>query len=535
LNNTTNIALNKLSDGIITTILEDSSGLENKSITRINTLNNKLGLASWGDGLFVLENSSFFKIKTNCIGFNTVSCIAHSNGKMWFGSGILGAVKTRKGTRGVSNFDGSSWQTFTVKNSPMISDNVLTLSVDDNDRIWMGSFYIPVPNEYGWERGVNVFNQQSNIWDWINGGGIARWDESQEAYSLMVSSPALISDAVSYIYHDSQNRMFVCCYNGGVLVMDSLYQKISSFQLPSSAYQRIILVAESNSAYFFGTANDYGLSYWTDKDQLPDSELDFWHTPPPLDLNNCWVYGVVSFMNDFGENEVWIAASNGVYSFDGTHWFKYDVDIKRRIYRNSAWETDINGLYYFNEDRLFGSVHTSPTAIFLDPFRRIWLGSVDNGFSMYDPSTERFTNYNITNSPLISNYVVSFGYDPVSGSLYIGTPDGLNSFQIGIEQPPQVSLKKVIVFPNPFKPDQDQQVTLQNTSSTGTFPPGKNICRIYDLSGDLVTEVKQNLFYSFTWDGRNSNGKKCSTGVYFYVIVTADGDTARGKIALIRG
>ncbi len=536
LNNESNTALNILSaDGHLTKIPEGTLGLNNKAVTKIKNLNGKMSLSSWGDGLFFDATPNWFNVITNSIGFNTVSCITHSKGKTWFGSGNLGIGKTKKGTRGISSFDGNTWQTFTVKNSPLISDNILSLAVDDKDRLWMAAYYTPTNNTYGWGNGLNIYDPSNNSWDWMDTYGLYHYIDPVITYRQISTTPAMLSQTLTYVYHDSDNRMFVCCYNGGIIVLDSLYQKITSFQIPNSARQGVILVAESESAYFFGTANDHGVSYWSNMDLLPSaSNNNYWHNPQSTDLNNCWVYGIVSFTNDFGENETWIAASNGIYSYNGTNWFKYDVDVKRRIFRNGTWETDLNGLYYYDEERLFGSVHTNPTAIYLDPFRRIWLGSRDNGFSMYDPSTERFTNYNISNSPLISNYVLSLGYDPSQGSLYIGTPDGLNTFQIGFENPPQVSLKKVRAYPNPFKPDRDQVVTIENTaSSSGVFPT--SFCRIYDLSGDLVLELKQNRYLPFTWNGLNSSGKKCSSGVYYYVISVKDGDTVRGKIALIRG
>lgn len=533
-NNPTDTVLNRLGlDGTITAILDGTSGLYSKEITRIKNVNDQLLISSWGDGIFVNQATTWFNVKSNCIGFNSVTCITRSNDRMWFGSGVLGDSKSRKGTRGVSSFDGDSWQTYTVKNSPMISDNVRTIAVDDDDRIWMGSFYIYIPNPYGWDRGLNIYNPATNSWNRMDMQGLFQYNEANDTYDY-VSNTSLLSNAVSYIYHDLENRMLVCCYNGGVQVMDSLFQRISSFQIPGSSTQGIVLAAESEELYFFGTANDTGLFYLNNKENLLNPENIEWQSVPSSGLNNCWVYGIVSFTNDFGENEVWIAASNGVYSYNGTNWYKYATDIKRRIFHNGAWFTDVNGLYYEKEERLFGAVNTSPTTIYLDPFRRIWIGSEDNGFSMYDPSTERFTNYSTANTPLISNFVVSLGYEPREGALYIGTPEGLSSFQIGYEQPPQGKLKKVRAYPNPFKPDLGQQITLENSSSSGTFPQGNNICRIYDLSGDLVTELKQNLFYSFTWNGLNANGKKCSTGVYFYVITTADGKTARGNIALIR-
>ena len=50
----------------------------------------------------------------------------------------------------------------------------------------------------------------------------------------------------------------------------------------------------------------------------------------------------------------------------------------------------------------------------------------------------------------------------------------------------------------------------------------------------LIYDLPLKKYQSFSWDGRNKNGKKCSSGVYFYTISNNKGETKRGKIALIR-
>jgi flagellar hook assembly protein FlgD len=67
-----------------------------------------------------------------------------------------------------------------------------------------------------------------------------------------------------------------------------------------------------------------------------------------------------------------------------------------------------------------------------------------------------------------------------------------------------------------------------------TMPKGETKCNIYDLAGDLVLTLEKNIYEQFTWNGLNKEGKKCSSGMYFYVVYTADGQTSQGKVVLIR-
>ncbi|MDP2401330.1 MAG: gliding motility-associated C-terminal domain-containing protein, partial [Actinomycetota bacterium] len=66
------------------------------------------------------------------------------------------------------------------------------------------------------------------------------------------------------------------------------------------------------------------------------------------------------------------------------------------------------------------------------------------------------------------------------------------------------------------------------------MPAGKNKCRVYDSSGALVIILEENEFSRFEWNGRNAAGKNCASGVYFYVVTDENGNTRRGKIALLR-
>lgn len=151
--------------------------------------------------------------------------------------------------------------------------------------------------------------------------------------------------------------------------------------------------------------------------------------------------------------------------------------------------------------RLFGAERTVPTCIFKDPFERIWIGTLENGFSMYDPVKERFTNYTPANSPLLSAHITTLGYEPTQGLLLIGTPDGLNTFEIGKTVKTPSELTNLKAYPNPFYPSQGNTVQIINEPS-GEMPVGTRGCRIYDSSGSLVAKLKENSFFRFEWDGK---------------------------------
>jgi hypothetical protein len=156
---------------------------------------------------------------------------------------------------------------------------------------------------------------------------------------------------------------------------------------------------------------------------------------------------------------------------------------------------------------------------------------------MYDPVTERFTNYFQGNSPLLSNYITALGYDPVEGQLLVGTPDGLNTLRIGIAEKQDIKLDKLLIFPNPYYPDRESKVLQIANFPDDAFPGTGSKCRIYSSSGALVVELTEDVANSnrFLWNGSSTSGKKCSSGVYFVVVTDPDGNKRSGKLVLLRG
>ncbi len=92
-------------------------------------------------------------------------------------------------------------------------------------------------------------------------------------------------------------------------------------------------------------------------------------------------------------------------------------------------------------------------------------------------------------------------------------------------------LSKLVVYPNPIylrKGDNEINFTNFPLNSRGNIS-------IYNKSGDLVFTQKIGPFYGidiFSWDLKNNNSQKVSSGVYFYVINMGTSEK-KGKIAIL--
>ncbi len=109
---------------------------------------------------------------------------------------------------------------------------------------------------------------------------------------------------------------------------------------------------------------------------------------------------------------------------------------------------------------------------------------------------------------------------------------GQNSAQFAIAQHPAddwlLNLDELIVYPNPAK--SSALITFKNLTKEGEI-------KIYTIAGELVFTIKydENDNGVVTWDSKNEEGTKISSGVYIYFADdSANGTTKIGKIAIIK-
>ncbi len=482
---------------------------------------------TWGEGLFRLSDNTWTQYAPQCMTANTVTVMTvDQDGCLWTANGYVGYVPTTTGTRGVSvyDYDNDSWQSFKVENSPLHSNNIDALAVDQNNRIWMGS-YGPIDSE-GWTGGISVYNKSTSNWLWM--------------YS---SYGGLPNAYISAITRDDRNiasgpRMWVSCYalsGGGVCAFNSSNVVMENIMVPweGEGFQNTIKIYVDDEVMVLGAYYD-GAIIWSDISVLPSTTSeDNWVYPPFNDLHTAGYVNGITLQKDDWSREWWIAASSGLFAYDGEDWHKLDIDYKRYYWSTTTNTWEVETKYYTDEPRLYGAEVTVPTALLTDPFGRVWIGTQSNGLTSYDPYTDRYTSYNMSNVPLVSNTITSLAYEPRTGRLYIGTPDGLNSVEIGKSEKTQTHLNDLLVYPNPFHPGNGEWLTIAN-GEEGSMPIGEWECRIYDISGELVLKMVEDNYYQFTWDGTNAKGRDCSSGIYYYVIYDGDGNTHKGTIALIR-
>ncbi|MGZ4036958.1 MAG: type IX secretion system anionic LPS delivery protein PorZ, partial [Bacteroidia bacterium] len=154
-------------------------------------------------------------------------------------------------------------------------------------------------------------------------------------------------------------------------------------------------------------------------------------------------------------------------------------------------------------------------AIAVDGANQKWVGTDASGVFCFSPDgqTEIF-HFTTDNSPLFSNTIIDISYDAVTGDIYIGTDQGLQSYRGAIVKA-EDDFTNVHAYPNPVRPGYAGSVYVRGLVS-------ETIVKITDISGNLVWETKSQGG-QIEWPLKNLNGQKVASGIYMAYCSTSDG------------
>lgn len=170
---------------------------------------------------------------------------------------------------------------------------------------------------------------------------------------------------------------------------------------------------------------------------------------------------------------------------------------------------------------------TAVMDIKIDSSNRKWIATQGVGvFYVTEYGRETVFNFKEEDSPLPSDVVYAIAVDESTGIVYFATEKGLVSYK-GDAVNTGDSFGEVVAYPNPVRPNYNGIITIKGVAENAEVK---------------ITDVVGNLLYETTsaggiaqWDQTNLKGEKVASGVYFVLMINADGtETAYTKIAIIR-
>lgn len=169
------------------------------------------------------------------------------------------------------------------------------------------------------------------------------------------------------------------------------------------------------------------------------------------------------------------------------------------------------------------------TAIAIDGADRKWIGTTGDG--IYLVSADGITlihHFTKSNSPLVSDNILSIACHPTNGEVFIGTDLGLMSYHSDAsESEESLARDNLRVYPNPVRPDYSGPVVLDGLVYDSDV-------KVVSTSGHVVA-AGTSLGGTFTWNGRGPSGERVGSGIYYFMVTSPDGKSATvAKVAVVR-
>ncbi|MGC4058701.1 MAG: two-component regulator propeller domain-containing protein [Chitinophagaceae bacterium] len=408
----------------------------------------------------------------------------------------------RLNREGISVLDNNSWTTYNLYTFPPFNDLVdaVRMAKDPTDN----TLYIA---------------SQVNGLFWL------KEDKSAGNLRETVFEPHLIDPSsyrLSGVAFDGDNNLWVTQTDAPHELMaksakDGQWYK---FGLPSTRPRPYfengaagLIIDDYGQQWFFSPAGG-GLLVYNSKGTLEDaSDDEYTRLQMGVGLGNLPDNQVQCIVND-KKGVIWVGTSNGIGI----------ISCPDQVIAGQC-ETEIRVVQYDNfAGQLFNGEVVKTIAV--DGANRKWVGTGNGVWLISDDAGKIIFRFTKDNSPLPSNSVQTIKVDPIDGSVYIATDEGLVSFRStatdgGTEN------KNVLVYPNPIRHSYSGPIAIKGLVNNADV-------RITDVSGQLVYRTKANGGTA-VWDGKDYTGRRPQSGVYLIFATNSDGtQTYAGKMVFIK-
>jgi len=379
-----------------------------------------------------------------------LSILEDRSGTLWFGT--MGG--------GLNRYDRSQEQFTHIVSDPgspnsLINNNVWAITKDRNGGVWIGTdggldkfdrgknrftHYVNDPNNGRSLSGNNVRSvyedQSGTIWVATWGNGLNRFDRERNQFTRFLHDPedphSLSDNLVLRIYEDRRGTIWV----GTIVGLDRFDHNTGAFTrvLPASRNSHVsrpmtvvsALCEDHTGMLWIGTEGLIRLDLKTGQERLFLND--------PTDSTSLSLNRVFSVHED-PTGVLWIGTGGG------------GLD---RFDRHSDRFT-----HYTERD---GLANNTVYGILEDSTGRLWL-STNKGISRFDPRTETFKNFDVTDGIQSNEFNDGAFYKARDGEMFFGGVNGMTAFYPGNVKDdsgiPQLVITTFRIFDKIVKPQPD--------------------------------------------------------------------------------
>lgn len=433
---------------------------------------------------FVFPNSPYTNI------FNQITIDSDNN--IWGASGLVNG--------GFYKFDGNLWENYNLATHPQIGNsNWFQKIVSGNGNVWALGFGGGPTLING--NNITNFNPSNSILPGI----------SNDPFFCVPNGGAYDNSGVFWLsFFQSNNGTSLYAYLGGFdwfgFPNPSIITSATLSEMAIDSYNTkwIVSGGTRSGVYFFNENNTLT--------NINDDVFGFYdNSELGADITN--VYDVIVDKN----NEVWIATNNGVFIINNPLGAVQNPAQKPPAYKLGIISGNLR--VPFTENCI---------SITNDILNDKWIGTETNGiFHLSSDGSTLIEQFNITNSPVLSNQIKTIDVSNESGRAFFGTNNGLSSVSTDAIEP-VADFDEIIASPNPYVVPSDVNLKIDGLIEN-------SIIKIISISGEVITEFDSPGGKIATWNGRNGNNEIIPTGIYIIVAFNKDGSkVGKGKVAVVR-
>lgn len=261
-----------------------------------------------------------------------------------------------------------------------------------------------------------------------------------------------------------------------------------------------------------------GLFVMHDNGTIDNTEDDEYIALNVMDKNDKVIANQVFSIAEDQNGTIWVGTDQGILVYYSPGGLFTDGDVYAQeiiVPRNDG--TDYGDPLLYTE---------KITTIKVDGANRKWIGTEGGGvFLVSANGKEQIYNFNVTNSPLLSNNILDITINDENGEVFFGTENGIISFK-GEATGGSTYYDNIKIYPNPVRESYTGDIAI-----SGLLTDSK--VKITDVSGNLVFETTS-LGGQAIWDGNNFFGERVATGIYLVFVSGEDGlKAAVAKILFI--
>lgn len=417
---------------------------------------------------------------------NTTARAKSNNNKIITTNGNNKAAKWHSPIYNV--FENEEWQTFSISRDTAVNFFSIAIHPNNPDNIFIGSW------------GYGVFEFNNNEWT--------------DHFHHLNSSLGTITGLeygyirISDLKFDNNNNLWVLNHHTAnpisVKTENNDWLGFNFNGYITEYYPKKIIVTKDNNKWVL--LGNKGILVFDDNDTPLNKGDDTYKKFNPTESSGELISSTVTAIEEDKTGNIWVGTNDGVAIYYNPSNVFEDNFYADRV-QLTSYGNDTTDQYLFKTDVV--------TDIETDGANRKWIATQNSGvFLLSENGKEEIANFNIYNSPLISNSINDIAINHNSGEVFILTDKGILSYRSDATKAGE-DFGDVYVFPNPVRPDYSGKITVTGLADEVNV-------KFTDISGNVVFTTTA-LGGQAIWDGKTFDGQKVSSGIYLVFCTNEDG------------